>query len=84
MQTLAKWNYEKHEYDEYEVPKEWNVKLYSEDMKEIINCPHCGETLEYGNSYTSLEIHNYLGFGFAVCSKCYDEEWGRKRNASEN
>lgn len=48
-------------------------------MKEIVNCPHCGKELEYGNCYTSLEIHTEMGFGYGVCEKCYEEEWNRRR-----
>lgn len=35
------WNYETQEYDPYGVPDEWNIKSYSDDMDEIVNCPHC-------------------------------------------
>lgn len=27
----------------YGVPDDWNVKSYSDDMDEIVNCPHCGK-----------------------------------------
>ena len=72
---LNKWNYKKHIYESYEIPNNWNCKLYSEDMNEIVNCPHCGKKLKYGDTYTSLEIHNNMGFGFGVCEKCYKKEW---------
>ena len=81
---LNKWNYEKHNYEDYEVPDYWNVVLASYDMEEIINCPHCGEELEYGQSYTSLEFHNSIGMGFSVCERCYEEEWTRRRKFKEN
>lgn len=75
---LNKWNYETHEYDKIEVPDSWNVKSYSQEMKEKINCPHCGKEIEVGDSYTSMEIHTEMGFGYCVCEKCYDNERRRK------
>lgn len=80
---IDKWNYEKHEYEPYYVPSDWNVKTYSTDMKERINCPHCGKEIAVGDSYTSLELHTEIGFGYMVCNNCYALEWGRRRNARE-
>jgi len=57
MPFLNRWNYETQEYDAYGVPDDWNVKSYSDDMDEIINCPHCGNEVTYGSCYTSREIH---------------------------
>ena len=76
---LRKWNYETHEYEPYKIPDEWNVPLITYDMEEIVNCPHCGKELKYGETYTSKEIHNRIGFGFGVCSECYEEEWERRK-----
>lgn len=72
-----KWNYKKHEYDPYPVPADKKLVLYTENMDEIVNCCQCLEPIKYGESYTSKEVHNCLGFGYAVCSKCYDKEWIR-------
>ena len=80
---LNKWNYKKHTYEPYKIPDDWNCKLYSENMSEIINCPHCGKKIKFGNSYTSLEIHNHIGLGFAVCEECYTKEWIRRRKGDE-
>ncbi len=80
---LNKWNYKKHIYESYEIPNNWNCKLYSEDMNEIVNCPHCGKKLKYGDTYTSLEIHNNMGFGFGVCEKCYKKEWLRRMKGDD-
>lgn len=78
MPFLNRWNYEKQEYDPYGVPDDWNVKSYSDDMDEIVNCPHCGKEVTYGSCYTSREIHTPHGFGYAVCEKCYKEECTRE------
>ncbi len=81
---LNKWNYKKQIYEPYNISDEWNCKLYSEDLNEIVNCPHCGKKIKFGDCYTSLEIHNYIGFGFAVCEKCYEEEWIRRKKYKGN
>ncbi len=78
MSTLNKWNYQKHQYEPYNIPDNWNCTTYCDDMDEIVNCPHCGKKIKYGDSYTSLEIHTDIGFGYAVCEKCYDLEVFKK------
>ena len=81
---LNKWNYETHKYDQYSVPDEWNCQTYSSDMKEIVNCPHCGKELGFGNTYTSLEIHTpVFGFGYGVCRECHEKELERRRKYKE-
>ena len=50
---LRRWNYDEQAYEPYEVPDNWNVKSYSEDMDEIVNCPHCGRKVTFGSCYTS-------------------------------
>ena len=75
---LQKWNGKEHKYEDYEIPDEWNVKTYSRNMKERINCAQCGKEINFGDCYTSLEIHTEIGFGYAVCEKCYAKEWKRR------
>ena len=29
---------------------------------------------DYGDTYTSLEIHTAMGFGYGVCEDCYEFE----------
>ena len=74
---LIKWNNKTKEYEPYEVPNDWNVKTYCEDMSAIVNCACCGKRLPFGKCYTSREIHTGLGFGYAVCENCYfhKESW---------
>lgn len=76
---LKIWNYERHKYEKYRVPNEWNVKIYADNMEEIINCAHCGKKIKAGDSYTSYEIHNEIGIGYGVCEKCFNKEMMRKR-----
>lgn len=75
---LNKWNCKKHEYENYKVPDEWNIKTYGNSMDEIINCCKCGKKIKFGDSYTSLEVHTEMGFGYSVCEKCYEREWKRR------
>lgn len=44
---LQKWNYEEHKYKPYRTPKNWICKTYSNDMDEIVHCPHCGKTTKF-------------------------------------
>lgn len=80
---LKKWNYKISDYEDYNVPDEWNIKSYSGDMEEIINCVQCGKEVKVGETYTSLEVHTEIGFGFLVCSECYEKEHKRRNEASK-
>lgn len=75
---LQKWNWDKREYEDYEVPKKWNCKFYCASDIEVVNCPYCGKEILFGDSYTSMEIHTKAGWGYAVCKDCSDEEWKRR------
>lgn len=75
---LNRWNRQKHKYEDYEVPVNWNVKSYCNDLEEIVNYAQCGKELKYGDTYTSLEIHTAMGFGYGVCEDCYEFEWKRR------
>ena len=73
--VTKKWNCKLRKYERYEIPKEWNVALYEDDMNTIVNCACCGRLVRYGDCYTSKHIHNSAGFGYAVWEKCYEGEW---------
>lgn len=75
---LKKWNYETNQYYDYEIPNDWKCKIYSEDLEAIINCPHCGKKIKYGDSFTSFEFHNQFGMGYGVCDECYQEELDKR------
>jgi hypothetical protein len=80
---MKKYNRELKRYEDYSIPEEWNCPLYTPYMDEIINCCQCGEELQAGNSYTSLEVHNLMGLGYGVCLKCYLEEKNRRESYEE-
>ena len=75
---IKKWNYEKHNYEDKQIPDDWKCKTFSNDLEEKINCVNCGKKMVYGDSYTSMEYHTEAGFGYMVCEKCNRKEWVRK------
>lgn len=80
---LKKWNYQKRDYEPYEVPDDWKFVLWTDDMEKKTTCPHCGKDFPFGETYTSKEIHTEMGLGYFVCEKCYEEEWRRYNLAKE-
>lgn len=77
----GKWNYETHEYDVYDLPR--GAAVYSSDMDKIINCAGCGKAVAFGDTYTSFEIHDEVGFGYGVCAMCHAEEVKRSLETKE-
>lgn len=69
--TMKKWNYETRQYEEYTVPSDWNVSMYETDMEKVVSCAECGKQIKYGESFTSVKIHDEVGFGYAVCYDCH-------------
>jgi hypothetical protein len=49
--------------------------LYARPRRPELVCAECGCELAFGESYTSRLIHNDLGFGYAVCPRCYEAEF---------
>lgn len=78
MSKIQKWNNAKGEYEPYEVPADWQCRLSEPNMDEIVNCAACGKKTRFGECYTSLEIHDRWGFGYAVCPECYQKEIVRR------
>ena len=74
---LPRWNYEKHIYEPYKVSN--NVSMYKENLDDMVDCAECGKEIKFGDSYTSLRIHNEFGLGYAVCDECYKKEWDERR-----
>lgn len=67
-----KWNFKTHAYRDYELPQ--NCRLYSNDLTEKVACCQCGKGKEFGDMYTSKQIHNQIGLGYPVCEECYKLE----------
>lgn len=77
----GKWNFKKHDYEPYILPE--GTKLISSNMDEKVPCASCGTLTAYGDTFTSLTIHNQIGMGFPVCDACYDKEWKAKRASKQ-
>lgn len=71
---MLKWNFKTKEYKEITPPKGWHVSIFESDMDKLINCAECGKLIPYGEGYTSKAIHTDMGFGYSVCSQCYQQE----------
>lgn len=80
--VVNKYDFVTKKYTKVEIPDDWHTPLFTNNMKEIINCISCGTKIEYGEGYTSLKYHNSCGLGYCVCHKCYyEKEWVEKINA---
>ena len=78
--SMQKWNFKKREYKPFTPPSpEGNYKAYSDNMEEMVNCPHCDKLIPYGEGFTSRRIHTPTGFGYICCGECYEEEWDLAR-----
>lgn len=81
---LKKWNYQKHVYEDYEIPNDWKISLYEVELDTLVNCCQCGKEIEFGETYTSQEIHTEHGFGFMVCPECHECEMKRRLKNKDN
>ena len=61
------------EYRDWHVPD--GASVSAADFSTAVECAECGCWLAFGESYTSRLIHNELGFGYAVCPRCYEDEF---------
>ena len=76
---MKKYNEKTKQYEPYSVPDSWHCPLTA-NFKEAINCASCGQILEFGDGYTSMQIHNDYGFGYTVCEHCHEKEWKEIRD----
>lgn len=76
---MKKYNYETKKYEEYSVPANWRVGIYSQDLEELTDCAKCGIPMKISQKYRSLEVHNEQGQEYAVCKRCFKEEWVRNK-----
>lgn len=78
VNRVMKWNMETRKYDLSpdlsHLDSGSNVKLFTPDMDEQVNCISCNSPMTFGNGYTSRVYHNPYGFGFPVCHECYQKE----------
>lgn len=73
MKRAIRWVPGQREYRECRVPD--GACLGVVNFSTVVDCAECGCQLAFGESYTSRLIHNDLGFGYAVCPRCYEAEF---------
>lgn len=78
-QVLMRWDYKKHQYKKILRDSKWLYKTFSFSDKTKVNCCNCNKCIQFGDSYTSLEYHNDLGIGYAICDRCYNKELERRK-----
>ena len=82
LMMLQRWDEKERQYRPYEVPDDWHVTTYETDMDTIVNCCQCGREVPFGECYTSMQVQTSVGFGYAVCERCYyDKEWPEREEA---
>lgn len=81
---MQKRDPKKREYEPYSIPEDWNCPLMTDFMNEVINCTSCWNLNLFGACYTSRLIHNPIGFGYPVCSECYNKEFEDIKAMEEN
>ncbi len=80
MINARKWDPKERKYWPYIIPGAWKTPLFSNDMDEVINCAACGKEVKFGDTYTSKQIHNAMGFGYYVCPECAQREREEEQN----
>lgn len=83
--NVGKWNYQAHEYDPYELPKDKNCSVFAgTDMEAPLDCASCGKTCKVSDMYSSQEIHALpSGFAFNVCPDCHEIEYNTRIREGE-
>lgn len=70
---LRKWNYDLHQYQPFDSPAK-PIAFMTDDMDGDTDCANCGNTVKFGETYTSQQIHTPAGLGFPVCEPCHEAE----------
>ena len=76
-----KWDFWRREYDDAEIPG--TCSTYRTDFDEAVTCPGCGRQVRFGDTFTSRQWHDRVGFGYGVCEACYSQERDLERTAME-
>lgn len=76
--TVVRYDRKTKKETEYKLPE--GSEMYVEDLDSTICCASCGKKVVAGDTFTSMEIMNGMGFGYLVCEKCYEQEYKRRYN----
>lgn len=74
MRRPMRWNRALEEWVYCEVPKEWRITTFEEDMMKRVNCAGCGEKVRFKDTHTSSILRDEYDRGYAVCRKCHNWE----------
>lgn len=72
MKAALRWNEDEENYHVFSVPD--RASTYEADLDTKVSCANCGKEIEFGKGFTSRNIHNGAGLGYAVCTACYWDE----------
>lgn len=67
-----KYDFKERKYKKHILPA--GAAMCRDNLEEYVNCANCGTPVKYGESYTSLTIHNLYGIGYCVCGQCHSVE----------
>ena len=71
---MRRWDPGACAYQPWTEPADRMPVLSCDDGDADIWCARCHRSVQYGATYTSLQIHSSGGFGYAVCPECHDAE----------
>lgn len=63
------WIEELRQYIPYQLPD--GSSLYEKNFNKMVSCCKCGKKIKFGDCYTSREVHNSIGMGYAECGDYY-------------
>ena len=67
-----RWDFQRREHDEVDIP--YSCSTYVSDFEAEVTCPRCRRPVKFGETYTSRQYFDRVGFGYGVCSRCHDDE----------
>ena len=80
MKEAKRWNFKLERYEPCGI---WDTsRVIAQDMDTPTRCAQCGKVFRFGDMYTSTQIHNYSGWGYAVCARCLDAEMREREEAN--
>ena len=69
--VIKKYNEATFLYDDYAVPQDRKILMYSAQASTPCNCVNCGKEITYGLGHRSHRYKSFGGYGFMECSDCY-------------
>ena len=73
-----RYNFDLDDLTEITIKDDWNCPLLPRSFQAAINCANCGKAIQFGKSFTSIEVQTAEGLGFWVCKECHERELRRR------